>query len=225
MIIATSLSPGHANCDNQKAAVKSWQEFGSCVSLNSEKEIEILREQGYDGIDFVQTTRTVEGIIGKPLVNINAFFDFAKQLGQDLLLINSDIVLMRMPDLKPDGITMLSRHDYKDDINESEMFKHGWDVFYIPNNFLSIFPPSIYSMGCSWWDYFLPYRAIRASVPVYYPRAKYVFHKFHETQYSYQEWAKIGEYFRWEFDLSKTIHINQLAPQILGSIRARLIYR
>lgn len=219
MIIVTSLSPNHSNAANQQAAIDSWQRYGQCYSLNHDSEIQVH----YEGVTIQNTNRTVHGIFGKHCVSINAMIDLAISKGCDLLLINSDILLTDLPEFKQDGITILSRYDYTDDINNSKIFAAGFDVFYIPYKFLSMFPPSVYAMGIAFWDYWLPYRAMLSGVPVYWPDVKVAFHKLHNTQYSQAEWLYIGEYFKWEFKFDKNLHIGQMATKILTKIQTRAI--
>lgn len=229
MILVTSLSPGHANKDNQLRAIESWKKICRPISLNTRDEIE--RMKGYDlmtelrDIDFIPTEKTIHGIVEKPLISLNAIFDFARALKTDLLLTNSDIIIRDLPKLREDGITAFARWDYEDSMDNSLMFPNGYDVFYIPYKFLSIFPVSVYGLGAPWWDYHVPYRAFTKSVPVYFGGHKVAFHKKHNAQYDYREWCKLGEYFRWEFDIDRSLHVDQLARDILNQIRTRMIYR
>lgn len=222
MIIVTSLSPGHANQDSQIAAIESWQKFGKCYSLNCQSEITKLKPL-YNGIEFVETAKIVQGIIGKPLVNINAMIDFAIEQKQDCLLINSDIIISNLPEFKADGITMLSRWDYTESFDDAKIFKAGFDVFHVPFDFLSLFPPSIYAMGSAWWDYFIPFQAMKSTVPVYWPQGKHVFHKFHETQYNYAEWCYVGDYFKWQYNWDKTMDNPKIATAALLKIQTQSI--
>lgn len=216
MNIITSLSPGHSNKDNQQTAVESWQQFGNCYSMNMEDEI----TEPYTSIKFIATNKTTQFYTGKKLVSINAMIDFAKD---DLLLINSDIVLTSLPELKQDGITIFSRHDYNTDIETSTIFKNGFDAFYIPKQFLNIFPPSVYAMGAAWWDYWIPYTAIYEGTQVYSPTTKHAFHKVHPTQYSFDEWNLMGDFFRWQFKFNKRMTIPDIASLALRTIKSKLL--
>ncbi len=113
----------------------------------------------------------------------------------------------------------MSRYDYDTDINQTTMFPHGYDAFYIPAKFLHIFPPSIYALGAAWHDYWIPKWCILKNIPIYYPVGKFAFHKIHPVQYSHEEWLRIGEYFRWEFRLDKNLSIPQVATQTINQIR------
>lgn len=213
MEIVTSLSPNHSCKGNQINAIQSWRQYGKCYSLNHPSEIPVL---SYD-IEFIETNRTVNPIFGKPLININSILDFATE---DLLYVNSDIILKDLPTFKQDGITIMSRFDYTEDINNSSIFPHGYDAFYIPKQFLHVFPPSIYALGAAWHDYWIPKWCIIKGIPLYYPVGKFAFHKIHPVQYSMTEWVRIGEYFRWEFNLDKVLTIPQIATETIKEIRS-----
>jgi hypothetical protein len=219
MIIVTSLSAKHSNKDNQHNAIKSWNGYGECYSMNNAHEISQL-EPLYSGIKFIKTDRTVQQLIGKPLVSINAMIDYANDKGEDLLLINSDIVLTGLPDFKRDGITIFSRYDYTESYEDAKMFVYGFDAFFIPHEFLKTFPPSIYSLGCAWHDLATPYRAIINNIPVYYPSGRYAYHKLHPIQYNTNEWDYIAEYFKWEFKLDKRLSGGQAATMVMNIIKS-----
>lgn len=218
MIIVTSISPGHANKDSQEIAIESWQGKGKCFSINELREWSSMTSCGK--IILIPTNKTIEYFVGKPLVCICAMIDFAESENEDLLLINSDIILQDiLPELKQDGVTIFSRYDFDTGVK----FEYGFDVFYIPKKFLKLFPPTIYAMGVAFWDYWLPKHCIRLGIPLYYPEGKYAFHKAHQTQYSITEWEYIGEFFRWEFKYPKHLTIPQVATQALNEIKSKLI--
>lgn len=223
MIIVTSLSPGHKNRENQIEAVKSWQGKGICFSVNNEQEIEEMKDHGYEGVRFLPTRKTTEYYTGKPLVSINDIIDHAIEWEDDLLIVNSDIILGELPEFKTDGITIFSRYDYHIDINQNKLFSAGFDVFYIPVRFLTIFPPSVYALGAAWFDYWIPYTCMKLNIPIYYPPGKFAFHKVHEVQYPYDQWIFLGEFFRWQFRFHRNMSIPMIATQALAAINAKLI--
>lgn len=222
MIIVTSLSSKHANVENQHQAVNSWQKFGNCYTLNSPEESKQIYGV-YNGITYLETDRTMQHLVNKPLVSINALIDLGFIYDDDVLLVNSDIVLKDLPDFKMDGITIISRYDYRHSFDDGEIFNAGFDVFFLPKKFLHIFPPTLYGMGFSHWDYSLPYRFMIKELPVYWPQERYAFHKWHETQYSVEQWLFIAEFFRWEFKLPKHMNAGQIATDILLEIKQNAI--
>lgn len=191
-------------------------------SLNTAEEIEILKDK-YIGVEFIQTDRTVKEYFGKDLVSINALIDFAKEKNEDLLLINSDIFIENLPPLLKDGVTIFSRYDYEDDIENAQMFIYGFDLFHIPKQFLSIFPPVIYGLGNCWYDLGLPYRAIFKKIPVYYPQGKFIYHKKHLIQYNHLEWERTYDFFNWEFNIDKNMKAPQAATLVMKVIKNKAI--
>lgn len=221
MIICTSISPRHTNNDNQYKAIDSWNKHGKVFSFNNDEEIKLIKNE--DNYEFITTNKTIKHITGKPLISINAIIDYAILKQDNLLIVNSDIIVPSLPEFKPDGITIFSRYDYTTDINSSEIFAAGFDVFYIPKNLLHIFPISIYAMGAAWWDYWVPFICIKNGINVYYPKGKWAFHQLHKIQYSQDEWVKMGEYFRLDFNLDKKLNIGQIATYALNKIKSRLV--
>lgn len=210
----TSISPTHVNGDVQFTATKSWENLGYLpVSLNHPSEIEILKDQ-YPHVRFVPTVRTMEGIFGKKYVSINAMMDYAKEQDfENILLINSDIILefslaynkltaFRLT-LCHDHIVVIKREDFsKDDRSDAKRYDFGMDGFMMHKKFLTIFPQSIYCMGQTWWDFWVPYTAIKNKIPIYLVREAMAFHKSHGTQYSAQEWHRMTNYFQWEQNMN-----------------------
>lgn len=219
MLIITSISPNHKNMQNQIEAIKSWQQYGQVFSMNKEEEIKRINKEDYGGVGFLSTTRTIEQLFTIPRVNINAMIDIAKIHNKDLILINSDIIIERLPEFKDDGITILSRWDYTNTFQDSQLFEHGFDLFHIPKQFLNLYPPTIYGMGSTFVDFSLPYRMMKNGVKVYWPQGKCIYHKTHELQWSFDEWIKMGRFFQLEFDLDHHLQVEQFTPQILAQIK------
>lgn len=223
MIVITSLSPGHRNASQQHLAIESWKQFNCPIySMNNAAEVQKLKDL-YKGIEFIETYKTIYDIVRKPMVSINTMIDAAISKDEDLMLINSDIILRDVPKFKKDGITLFVRHDYDGEFENPRIFPHGYDVFFIPKQFLKIFPPSIYAMGVSHWDHWLPLRAIQNNIPLYCPAGIYAFHKWHETQYHFTEWDKIGKYFQLDFSWDEKMTRGQIATATMAKIKAHLI--
>lgn len=223
-VIITSLSPKHSNASQQQEAINSWQQYGTCYSMNNHEEIALLQTSNYEGVSYLPTNKTVEHYLGRPLVTISAMMDIARLQGRDLLIVNSDIVLEDLPEFKQDGITLFSRYDY-DDIHgkiNAKMFTYGFDAVYIPRPFLRYFPVSLFAMGAPWWDLAIPFHAIRKSIKIYYPEGKYAFHKVHNIHYSIEEWNYLSEWFKLEFKLEPKLSGSQVATQTMNLIRSKI---
>lgn len=211
IVAYTSISPNHAHSSNQISAIESWHKIGIDIySLNNKTEIEELKKQYPSWINFVEAKKTSKHIFGKPCVMINEMMDhFAeKNTGDILMLINSDIIINPPMDLM-DKIKSLSdmcisishREDYVNDMRFSKKYKFGFDVFFIHKKYIDIFPQSIYSMGQTWWDYWVPYTALKNKLQVFIIEDSFAFHKEHPIQYNEKDWVKMTDYFKWENDI------------------------
>jgi len=223
MLIITSISPRHKNKENQIAAIKSWQKYGNVFSMNRQDEINQIDKSEYQDVAFIPTTRTIEQLFGIPRVNINAMIDIGILHCKDIFLINSDVIIERLPELKQDGMTILNRCDYTKEFSDGILFEHGFDGFFIPKEYLKLYPPSIYGMGSTFVDFSLPYRMMRNGVNVYWPQGKTLYHKTHELQWSYEEWERTGRFFQLEFNLDRHLLVEQFTPQILAEIKNKAI--
>lgn len=230
MLILTSLSPNHCNKELQVDCVKSWLPHGEVWALNTQNEIDLIGKENYPGVKMLPTGYTMESLFGKSLVNISAFFNIGKLHRKDVLIINSDILIEDLPELKQDGITVFSRYDYHETKDQSLLFKNGFDAFFIPEKFLHLYPPSLYAQGSCFWDFAVPYVFLINNVPLYYPKRRHMFHKWHHNQYSYAEWLYVGELFIWQFRLGREKRfgkeqiIQQVCAETLALIKSKFIY-
>lgn len=207
MIACTSISPSHINKDIQARAISSWISLGMKVySFNCESEIEALKAQ-YDYVEFVPTNRTMQLTYGKPLVNISAVLDWCmQQEPNEFCLINSDIelncdeaLIERVHTRMADSILLCNRTDYTESYDTNmHSYLLGIDVFFIHKKWMINFPQSMHCFGMTFWDYFVPYTAIRCGINVIFLEQKIAFHKAHVQQYSQDNWRKSGRFFLWE---------------------------
>lgn len=232
MIALTSISPKHAIGDAQLVAVRSWVENGLKVySFNSQAEIDILKET-YKEVEFVATNRTHEHQWGRPYVSLNALLDFAKeQEDEDVVLINSDIVLTPCRGILEyqfsthcsDSIGIINRYDFEaDDYSDARIYPFGFDVFLIKKKNLKVFPQSIYALGQTWWDYFVPYTAVKSGVMIHRINGMLAMHRKHQTQWSDESWRKMTKFFALENDLTWSKTAEQTTGKILQSINNSL---
>lgn len=229
MIALTSISPKHINDGMQKHAVDSWVALGmKVVSMNNKSEIELIKED-YPNVEFVATHRTMEKLYKRPLVNINALIDYAKDQDEDqFMIINSDIIIKDVHGMLPSikgkmdtGVTMVKRRDFEHDINQSRVFESGIDIFFIHKKFLNIFAQGVYCIGECWWDYWIPYTIIENGIPLHKLNEAFAFHKMHNIQYDMYKWGWISEYFKWEKNI-KGKNAGQLNQHVFKYIHDHL---
>lgn len=211
MIAITSISPKHANQNVQQKAVNSWIDLGMKVfSFNHPEEVKKLSKY-YNDVTFIETTRTMEDFYGKPYVSISAMMDWAKgRQENNFCFINSDIELENNPKvlkkvekaLWEENVVVSHRHDYTRTKKQSRQYIHGIDVFFLLRQHLNLFPQSLLCMGQCFWDYHVPFTALKKNIDVLSLQNKFAFHKKHPVQYTPKFWEKTGRQFMVEHDLN-----------------------
>ena len=221
----TSISPRHHIGDAQIQAVESWAACGlKVLSFNSPSEIEQLRDR-YPSVEFVPVYHTMEGVQKVPYVPISAFIEYAKrnEVGQ-IMLINSDIAINDPNGLvrnycgrAHDGLIFANREDHNGDGN-GKRYIHGFDVFIIHSNHYHLITQSMFCMGQTWWDYWIPFQFIMAKVPITLVKEPLFFHRAHPIQYSGQEWVRMTEHFQWMTGQYKGQRPQQVNDQVFRTI-------
>ena len=226
----TSIAPRHAVGHVQSFAVQSWIDNGFNVySFNCPTEIEHLKEQ-YQNVTFVPCHGNMRGIFKAPYVPISAFINYAKEYEiEQVLLLNSDIVikddegnLTKYLDWAVNGLVIANREDHNGDFQNGQKYMHGFDAFIIHKNFYNQIPVSMFCMGQTWWDYWLPYRFIRNNIQVVYVREQVFYHQRHEIQYNDVEWAKMTKHFQWMEGYREKLTPQQVTGEVYNYIRRNL---
>jgi hypothetical protein len=233
MILITSIAPKHAN--DQKKAIDSWLALGLKVfSFNNRTEIDLI-ENDYKGVTFIETYRTLELTYGKPVVSISAMIDWCKLSNHDkFMFINSDIEIenrhgsiSKISELLNKGLVLANRLEYSPKQNREMTMKYyykGIDVFCMTKAHLQMYGQSMYAMGQCFWDYWIPFTAIKNGVTVYLAQHRSFYHNEHPLQYSHENWLKTGRYFR----IDNVLHQHDDSPQGIGRMSEyvfNLIYR
>jgi hypothetical protein len=231
MIAITSIAPTHANGEIQQQCVDSWIKNGMSVySINTTNEIEVLRGK-YPDVEFVHTTVTGEVMFGKPYPLFNSVIELAlNQYDEDIVIINSDIELGYSPGVFihefenrcKDSVGVIQRQDYNTEKGDGQTYIYGFDVFLIKKIHFKLFPHSIYALGQTWWDYWLPYTAVKKGLKIHRINGVQAYHKAHKQQWDDTAWRKITKYFAWENELAWSKTAEQTTGRILQSINNSL---
>lgn len=229
MIAITSISPGHKNFDSQLAAIESWIKAGyNVVSLNSPEEIEQL--SSFKNVKFVPTERHNKKIFGKPYVIVSAIIDYLKEVKSEYsLIINSDIIINdtcnytdKLKALSNEGIIVMNRNDYNENIGNARIYNDGFDGFFINGKHLYSLPQTLLCLGQCHWDFWLPYSASINGVKIIRSKEPYIFHKTHNVQYSKDNWLRTAEIFRSEIGLLKYKNVGQVTALAYRHIKTHL---
>jgi hypothetical protein len=203
MLAITSIAPGHKNFENQLKAVQSWKAAGyEVISMNSEEEIELLKD--FTDVKFIKTERHNKVLFGKPYVIVSAIIDYLKEVkSTHSLIINSDIIIQDPENItellkarSEEGIIVMNRGDYEQDINKAKTYELGFDAFFVNGKHLGVFPQTILCLGQCHWDFWFPYIASIGGVKLIRLRKPYIFHAMHNIQYSKENWIRTAEIFR-----------------------------
>ena len=218
MVLITSLSPKHINKNIQQKAIDSWVKLGlKCFSFNHPSELPSLRN--YKNIIFIEAQQTMKHVFGKHYVTISEMINWARrQESEHFCFINSDIELaddartlnVIKANLDVGKMVVVNRNDYDKNKSNTTVYHLGIDAFFMNDKHLEIYPPSLLCMGQCFWDYNIPFTAIKNNIEVINLQNKFVFHKKHNVQYSPKNWEITGKYFMLEHGL------NQFAESEVG---------
>lgn len=146
--------------------------------------------------------RSAKALYGKPYVFIEDIFaHFLASDADRCIITNSDIELRDDGGaleayLAHDGIVIANRQDHNGDYR-GQTYLHGFDLFILTRQFVQSLPPSLFCIGQTWWDYWLPYRAIKQGIPIRIIKEPILWHHRHEQQHNGAQWARMTEHFCW----------------------------
>lgn len=204
MIFLTSISPKHVLENRQQETVKTWLKYGEVISFNHPSEIEILKTQGFDSnIQFKETYDTQIGFFDKYYVRVNALTNYVLEKKIDnACMINSDIefhanteYLKILKKEMDNSFVYLHRWDYDKKINQSNMYNLGVDAFFFNQKLAATLPQTMYCLGHTYFDIWLPYHFLVNQVPLLSVNSRPIInHKLHPAQYNQAAWRIMGKY-------------------------------
>lgn len=173
------------------------------ISMNGDGEG--IERGEYPGTTFVSTCDTASGVMRLPYVMLSALIDHARKESIDrVMIINSDNELSdpnglmdRYIAMSETGLVFANRHDHNGDLKNPTMYRYGFDVFIIHSRFYDLIPRSMFCLGQTWWDYWIPYRFVRAGIPIHLVKEPLFLHHRHPQQYNAQEWVRMTDHFCW----------------------------
>lgn len=222
MKICTSLAP--KGIDNQARAIASWRnlEF-EVVSFNTIEEIRVL-ETHFPQVEFVESERTAQQLVGRPLVFFDDFLAYFKQGTEKICsIVNSDIILEANFDLQKfiakeadGGIVFGSRVDIKNENTRNGIpYKLGFDYFFFDKDIIGLYPESTFCIGAPWWDYWIVFMPLLNEIPIKLLTGHIAFHVEHKLNWNNSIWVSFCEEFikGANFSLSGMENINFSSPK------------
>ncbi|HZX30417.1 MAG TPA: glycosyltransferase [Rhodocyclaceae bacterium] len=223
--IATSLIPN--NVAGQLPAIKSWQKLGfEVTSINPPEELPLLKEH-YPGVRFVTAPRNGRALVGKPCVFIDDILEHFKSSDADFFgIVNSDIFLCADDDLVDvigrnvtDSLVYGSRVEIKRYGSAlGRTYHYGFDYFFFDQRLLDVYPKSRFMLGIPWWDYWFPFYAGQAGIPIKRLDSYLAFHISHPINYQFDHILTFKKHF---LELAGNPELRQVDNRILVNPAAK----
>ncbi|HRJ23412.1 MAG TPA: glycosyltransferase [Thauera sp.] len=216
--IATSLVPN--NVSGQLPAVRSWQKLGfEVVSINPAEEIPLL-DQHYPGVRFISAKRHGKHLVGKPCVFIDDILSYFRTSAADRFgIVNSDVFLFADRDF----VDFIGQHSRNALVYGSRVeipgygsalgytYHYGFDYFFFDRILLDAYPASQFMLGIPWWDYWVPFQAVQAGVPIKRLDAYVAFHVSHPVNYRQDDLYRFKEHL---LSLAKSPLLNEAIRRV-----------
>ena len=194
MKVFTTINP-YGNFDAQKEAIDSWCKEYDVYTVNTEEEIEIIKDL-YPDVNIVKTRKTFQ-VDKKTLVRLDAILDAIKLTNTDkCAIVNSDIILNKKIKLNKffdDSLVIATRWELGD--VPSYPFPDGYDLFIFDKKNIELFYNKNYVIGMPWWDFWLPMVANRLGIKIYHIENEIINHRTHKTNYDYISWTEFASFF------------------------------
>jgi hypothetical protein len=201
MVIYTSLAPSPGAVDTQLRCVQSWLDHGhavTCVQGHADDIAASLPE----GVNVRRVKPTISGHTPKPYVSLDSILDTFLESGDPhCCIINGDIEIR-----DPDGLIEASagdalvcgrRWDHNGDKDGSVLFPSGFDFFVLNRDHAMSVPRSMFVIGQTWWDYWLPWSCLQAGHRLTTIGSAVAFHKRHPINYGHNDWVRMTHHFLW----------------------------
>jgi hypothetical protein len=209
--VYTSIAPKHELGDEQLRCARSWMDAGiPYTTVNGHGD----KIEAPEGADVVRV-KPSQGY-RRPYVYLDSIIEQAISDDVDVAIItNSDIELVG--DIRTQvhqanyGMVIARRINHQGEVSKGKEEQWGIDVFMLSRDTLRKVPRNCFVLGQTWWDYWLPYWAIKEGRSVYLARPGNYGHRSHNIQHSPEEWARMTVLFQ-----GMTGHMVGKAPHDTG---------
>lgn len=229
MNLYTSLSPSPAAAEVQRKSLQSWVDHGHtvvCVQAHGEDVTPSIPEACAAAVRIARTKRTLAGHRPKPYVGLDSVLDAFLADGVERGgIINGDIEI-RDPggvlNLDHDGLVCMRRHDHDGDPARSKVFPSGFDMFILRREHAEAVPRSMFVIGQTWWDYWLPWSCAQAGHRLVTVDAPVIYHRRHPLNYAHGDWLRMTHHFCWLTGRSTMVRPQQVSAEIHAAINKAL---
>lgn len=202
MIVATTLTPSHTKRNIQQKCIDSWQPFcKELICVNTLADFDYMPK--YNNMHAVIEQNYFSHKL-KRYIYLKYILKHAKSIAElheceTICLTNSDIEWVGIQDQldvikekAKQGVVYLNRWEYDKDSSRVEMDNRGYDTFFINIDFVDIFCNSPFVLGLTHFDFWIPYKAIKESLSVFYSNEKLILHQRHKVAYDNNDWRMTG---------------------------------
>jgi hypothetical protein len=213
MNVFTTINP-NGDIESQIYSIDTWASKFKVYSVNTKEEILRIKEK-FKNVEFIETDKVVD-FNGKKLVKLNAILDaIVMKKSKYSCITNSDIILNKSIDPKKliskkhleDGIIVSKRYELGGE--KIYQFEDGYDLFIFNIKNIKIFYNEGFALGMPWWDFWIPMMADRFLLKLYFTKNEVIYHKTHDTNYSYDSWEIFGNRFLAEL-ISMGLKVNRV---------------
>lgn len=221
MILYTSLSPSAKSAEVQRACVKSWIDHGHAVTCVQGHDDDVSASLP-DGVEVVRVRPMLAGHNPRPYVSLDSILDAFLSSDQDRCgIINGDIEISDPGGVlheERSGLVCMRRHDHDGDLSRAKVFPSGFDMFVIGRDHALSVPRSMFVIGQTFWDYWLPWSCMQAGHRLTTIDAPLIFHRRHPLNYANHDWLRTVQHFCW---LTRRSSMSQ-PHRVSGEIHAAL---
>ena len=215
--VITSVAPSHPIEGQQERAIGSWITAGfDVISVNEPSEIAEVEAV------IRKAARNTSKIYGKPYPLLD---DILAACTADVAIItNSDIELIgnvtEAIEKAEEAVYIGNRFDHDGDPTKGVTYQHGFDLFIVHRKHFQHIHPALFTLGQTWWDYYLPWCMAKAGVPLRRVPERTIAHRRHAVQYSRMDWERMTEHFKFIANDKQFKHLNasNMTHRIFGLI-------
>ena len=198
----TSLSPSPRAVATQQTCTTSWVVHGHeviCVQGPNDD----VRESMPDSAAIVRVKPTLAGHPPKPYIALDSILDAFLATGdRSCCIINGDIEISDPHKLieaaEDTGHLVCGRRwDHDGIYDHAKIFPSGFDFFILHRDHALAVPRSMFVIGQTFWDYWLPWSCSIAGFPLITIGPPVAYHRRHPTNYGHGDWVRTVQHFLW----------------------------
>jgi hypothetical protein len=222
MLLYTSLSPSASAVAKQRECIESWLAHGHEVVCVQGRCDDIAASIDGLPVQVIRTKPTMAGSRPKAYVGLDAILDAFLLSGADRCgIINGDIEIYDpdgLIDAEQRGLACVRRYDHDGDLATARVFPSGFDLFLLDRSHAESVPRSMFVIGQTFWDYWLPWSCLQAGHILTTIDAPVIYHRRHALNYAHQDWLRTVHHFCWLTNRSTNVQAIRISTDVHTAI-------